>query len=86
MAKGEYMSGVKFVKREGKWVLPSNKIDWSKSMARSNLMKHYGDQIKRDKLKIGFGKLRNDGTRMAKLMDSHKRVYVTWSYLTDIGR
>ena len=70
---------VKLVKREGRLVLPSDRVDWNKSIAKKKLIKKYGKNIK-----IVFCKLRKDGTRCVKIKSRGSDEWSSWSYLTDI--
>ena len=70
---------VQLMKREGKLVLPSNRIDWDKSIAKKKLIKKYGKGIK-----IVFSKIRRDGTRSVKIKLKGSNQWASWSYLTDI--
>ena len=70
---------VKLVKREGKLVLPSNRVDWDKSIAKKKITSKYGRNIR-----IVFSKLRRDGTRSVKIKLKGSNQWTSWSYLTDI--
>lgn len=69
---------VKLIKREGKYVLPSDKIDQSKEMARRKIHALFGNMAKF----IKFTAIRRDGTRGVSFSINGQKI--SFTYLSDL--